>query len=221
MRLLERIRAAKISDTEDGGALYVFAHDPGVWPEAVSLAEGSDSGRGLQSGVSRGVLKLILAGYLGCVPREVRFDYGAEGKPEISGASLFFNLSHSGAYSLVGVSRRGAVGVDLEQVRPLSDQLAIARRFFTAQETAELQALPDAEAELGFFRIWTRKEAIAKTEGGSIFQWVSRVRVSASEANLGIELDGSLSDRWRLRNVAVPDGYVAAYALAAPQVSRH
>lgn len=69
-----------------------------------------------------------------------------------------FNLSHSGGWGVCALSET-PVGVDVELVRPLRQQ--VAKRFFTAVEQEWLATRPVEE----FFRLWTRKESFTKALG--------------------------------------------------------
>ena len=46
--------------------------------------------------VCRGRLRMLLARYVDAEPSELRFSYGACGKPALDGESIEFNLSHAG-----------------------------------------------------------------------------------------------------------------------------
>lgn len=137
---------------------------------------------------ARAGLRRVLAGYLGCDAREIRFEAGAMGKPRTPG--IEFNLSHSHELALVAVAGTTPVGVDVEYLRPQSDAVAIARRFFPPAEAAAVGADPGA-----FFRVWTRREAWLKAEGSGL-------------AGLGREKPAE----WRVLDLAPAAGYIGAVA---------
>jgi 4'-phosphopantetheinyl transferase len=117
----------------------------------------------------RARLRLILQDYVGVPAAQLRFDYGAQGKPSLvgaPGAALHFNLSHTGDLAALAVSAESDLGVDIETIRPVTED--VAGRFFSAAERAALAALPADERERGFFRCWTRKEAMIKALGGGL-----------------------------------------------------
>ena len=81
------------------------------------------------------------------------------GKPYLKDyPGVQFNLSHSGGWGVCALSKT-AVGVDVEMVRPLRQQ--VAKRFFTPVEQEWLSKRPAEE----FFRLWTRKESFTKALG--------------------------------------------------------
>jgi 4'-phosphopantetheinyl transferase len=57
------------------------------------------------------------------------------------------------------------IGMDVETVRDGYDPEMILRRYFSAAESAEWAGLPPDDRVRGFFRAWTRKEAILKATG--------------------------------------------------------
>jgi 4'-phosphopantetheinyl transferase len=56
-------------------------------------------------------------------------------------------------------------GIDIEKVRPNVENLAIAERFFSANETEWLRSRSSDQRALGFFRLWSVKESILKADG--------------------------------------------------------
>jgi 4'-phosphopantetheinyl transferase len=115
--------------------------------------------------------RLALAAYLGLSAAEVRYQYGAAGKPELAqdlpGAELglHFNLTTSHDLALVAVSRRWPVGVDTERLRPRADMHAVARRMFTPEAASALTALPSQDQLPIFYRHWTALESRVKADG--------------------------------------------------------
>lgn len=131
--------------------------------------------------VSRGMLRRLLSRYLIRHPGDLHFLYGNHGKPSLAGLepnSLFFNLSHSGDRFLLGLTRAGEIGIDLEQLRALENMEAIAQRFFAPREVAELAGVPQPQKIEAFFSCWTRKEAFIKAEGVGLARPLDQFTVS-------------------------------------------
>ncbi len=118
---------------------------------------------------ARATLRRLLGRYLGIHPAAVRFHYGPSGKPALDGPAdrshLQFNLSHCGPLSLIALSARRAVGVDLEQVRELPDIALLESRIFSQGELNRQQSRPEEERRLEFFLRWTQREAAGKARG--------------------------------------------------------
>lgn len=119
---------------------------------------------------TRSLLRCLLGQYLNQVPVNLRFSYGANGKPSLAAGQspevLYFNLTHTDNLALVAVTAVAEAGVDAERVRPVAHAGKIARRFFSAAEIAWLDAEPSADH---FFQLWTRKEAWLKAQGAGLF----------------------------------------------------
>ena len=80
-------------------------------------------------------MRRILARELGTAPATIRYGRGDHGKPFIespNGSGLEFSLSDSEGIALLAVGREGAVGVDIERIRPLPELRALATRYFTS-----------------------------------------------------------------------------------------
>ena len=125
--------------------------------------------------LSRGLMRSVLASYLGCRCREVRFaanDFGKpilhpEGPPAANalGLPLYFNLTHSRGVAALAVSRGREVGIDVEQRERQLEFLALAERFFSVEEACYLRGLEKNQRSEAFFAIWTLKEAFVKGIG--------------------------------------------------------
>lgn len=95
---------------------------------------------------------------------------GENGKPFFAGnVPLWFNLSHSGDHIAAIVSDEGEVGCDLEVIRPRENWPRIARAVFSKDEQAELHGQSAENALPTFWQIWTKKEAILKRSGQSVW----------------------------------------------------
>jgi 4'-phosphopantetheinyl transferase len=119
--------------------------------------------------IGRACLRILLGNALGIRCCDVHITKSIHGKPEIpaiGGDSISFNVAHSGKTILIALSRRGAVGVDVEYIDPSTDMMEVARANFTENESASLEAIADPDARLkAFYSYWARKEAIGKTDG--------------------------------------------------------
>jgi len=137
---------------------------------------------------ARWALREVLGRYLDEDPAAVELRIAEQGKPMLAApsSSLRFNLSHSGGRALVAVTWEREVGVDIEQVRPRGDLLALARR---ALEPAEADAIVEMSPEArpaAFHAAWTRREAVAKCLGtGLAAPLPEGVVVAVSALNAG------------------------------------
>jgi 4'-phosphopantetheinyl transferase len=167
--------------------------------------------------VARGRLREILGGYLRTPPLALQFRLGPVGKPELANGALAFNLSHSHGLAVVAVAASGAVGVDLEKVRPMPDADQLADRFFASREAARLRALPTAVRLASFFRCWTRKEAFIKATGQGLNFPLDRFEVTLAPDEpaqlLHVVGDPAAPGRWSMHHLTPAEGYVAALAI--------
>jgi len=116
--------------------------------------------------VARAATRLFLGRSLGSDPAALVIDEEEFGKPVLRGRAIEFNASHSGDLVALAFAKKTAVGVDVERRRTLTDTLALARRYFSAEEVAIVEGAADAGD--AFFAIWTAKEAIVKASGKGI-----------------------------------------------------
>jgi 4'-phosphopantetheinyl transferase len=169
--------------------------------------------------VGRGLLRALLARYVGAAGSQLRFGYGAQQKPVLLDDGPHFNLAHSGGTALFAFSRTTELGIDVELLQPEFAHGPLAERFFSPREVETLRALPEDDQPQAFFACWTRKEAILKARGDGLTQPLDSfdVTLTPGEPAALLRMAWSLEDpsRWQLVDLSDFDrGEVAA--LAAP-----
>jgi 4'-phosphopantetheinyl transferase len=121
---------------------------------------------------AHGLVRHVLAGYLGIPPADVIYGYGRHGKPYVvtadAPAAPRFNMSHSANVCLCAVTLDREVGVDIERIRVDRDYRGIADRYFSPAERAAILALPVERLVPAFYDCWTRKEAHLKATGDGL-----------------------------------------------------
>ncbi len=175
--------------------------------------------------VARAVLRALLGSYLDTPAESLVFEYGPQGKPCLAPQTvadpISFNLSHSSTLALVALTRRHAIGVDVELMRERENWEEVAARFFSDLEVLELRALPAAARTSEFFRFWTRKEAYIKGRGEGLSIPLNRFSVagghprpvSGDDSNEEEELS-----RWSLHDLDPGAGFRGAVAVRAPEM---
>ncbi|MEU1246883.1 4'-phosphopantetheinyl transferase family protein [Micromonospora arida] len=107
---------------------------------------------------------------LGRPETELVLTHDREGRPvvrvdDVTGSvEVAVSVSRTAGLVAVAARRAGAVGVDVERIRPLP-ALALARRWFPPAELAWLGDRPEAGRTVDFLRLWTAKEAVGKALG--------------------------------------------------------
>jgi len=194
------------------------------WREILSAEEQERAGRfrfakdRVQYSSCRGILRLILGGYLNIKPTEVRFGYNGHGKPglvdEINPTKIRFNVAHSHGLALFAMTMDREIGIDVEQIRPEVATQEIAERFFAPEEVQRLFDLQPAERTAAFFDCWTRKEAFIKARGVGLWlplnQFVVAFGPGATPALLSAKDDPHASARWTVIDLNPAKGYAGA-----------
>lgn len=167
---------------------------------------------------AHGILRELLARYLGTASGDFRFHLNAHGKPSLGSgqetADLRFNLSHSHELALFAFAWRCDVGVDVEHIRPAVGDKGLAERFFSHQEVAALRALPKEAQNEAFFNCWTRKEAYVKARGRGLSINLASFAVSLEPSQMTnvpiIGIEDSEESGWSFRSLSAGAGYAAA-----------
>jgi 4'-phosphopantetheinyl transferase len=171
--------------------------------------------------VAHANLRRILGAYLDQPAAGLRFHAKGFGKPELHpskpSSSLHFSLSHSRSIAVLAVSNGQPVGVDVEEVRPIEPE--VADMHFSTSERSQLNQLQGDAWPLGFYRCWTRKEAILKAEGVGLSRPLDSFDVSLLPGETA-KLMGTRKDfsyLWTLHDLLPSEGTIGAVASAQPQ----
>jgi 4'-phosphopantetheinyl transferase len=105
----------------------------------------------------------LLGDRLGMAPAEIDFVVGAHGKPEVRGADLWCNWSHSQDLLLLGICRDAPIGVDIEHLVGHPDLHDVALRYFGDRSAEAIRA--DLNPVEAFYERWTRLESVVKAHG--------------------------------------------------------
>jgi 4'-phosphopantetheinyl transferase len=119
--------------------------------------------------VTRALVRGVLSQYAPVLPKDWTFVRNAHGRPEIAGPGgvprIRFNLSNTRGLIVCLVALDRDVGVDVEDTTRRGETVAVADRFFSPMEAAELRSLPEWRQRDRFFDYWTLKEAYIKARG--------------------------------------------------------
>jgi len=164
--------------------------------------------------IAHGRLRMLLADRIGVAPASLVFLTGKHGKPSLDGVNgLAFNLSHSGSLAALAIADGCDIGCDIEEVREVKED--VAERFFSAEEVAQLRALPADHQNDAFFRCWTRKEAVVKALGDGLSMPLDRFTVDIladHERDLVRCFEADSTRLWRLAPLLPAAGYHGAVA---------
>jgi 4'-phosphopantetheinyl transferase len=195
-----------------------------LWPRLVGLLDAAERERAKRFlferdrrpyQVAHGLKRLMLSMYTGGAvrPEAWAFELDVHGKPRVTQeAGPRFNLSHSDGMVACAVSERTEVGVDVENL----DQhaaLELSATYFAASEQRWLRSLPTAAQRLGFFRLWTLKEAYIKATGMGLAQPLDAFAFGLDPLSLTF-FDRALGDpsAWRFRQYDVGERHLLAVA---------
>lgn len=162
---------------------------------------------------TRYALRKILSDYLSISTNIIRFNYNQYGKPSLDLADdqtvpIQFNITHSDDMALCALTLNHAIGIDIEKMIERS-YLDIAKRFYSPQENQALAALPTHKQMAGFYRLWARKEALAKAIGKGLQFSLTDFSVSADAVTETIHAENKI---WTVMSLDIPSDYQAALA---------
>ena len=179
--------------------------------------------------LGRVLMRLALSSYdRSIAAASWNFTHNQYGKPAISeaqnSASLYFNLSHSAERVVLAVSRFPDIGVDIECARKPRRIEAIAQRYFSDKEAAQLLILPEDQRQSRFYDLWTLKEAYIKACGMGLAIPLQHFSYGfPGEDRLTVEFDARRNDlegAWQFWQLSAGPDFKLAIAAKAGEEGR-
>ena len=126
---------------------------------------------------------------------DVKIDlyYNEYGKPFLKNGDIFFNISHSADYVVVGVADSN-IGVDIEKIE--ENRNNVAKRFFSLNEYNDIINKNDDKL---FYRYWTIKESFIKAKGLGL-------KIPLNSFTINIERD-NIDDEYYYKEIFDLEGY--------------
>jgi 4'-phosphopantetheinyl transferase len=118
----------------------------------------------------RALLRMILASYCNCGPKDLCFTYGQFQKPGIESngrlsQTVAFNLSHSADAIQIAIAAEGSLGIDVEHLGRKPDLDALLAECLTDEEERSVSRMDEPQRQQAFLRYWVHKEAFLKCVG--------------------------------------------------------
>lgn len=166
---------------------------------------------------SRLLLRCAAAAALRTAPQLVDLAYQPGGRPYVRGCDqIDVSLSHTEDMLVVGITRRGRIGVDVERADRRLAGTGSELQACTPYETAQLDAGGAAARNDTMVRLWTLKEAYSKALGqGLRFRFTEfGFDLRTPDARL-VRPDGSPAGgpEWAFATFPAGQGYVVSVAV--------
>ncbi len=167
--------------------------------------------------IAHGLLRALLAGYVGRPAERLTFTSNAYGKPSLVAPcdGVEFSVSHSGDIVVIGVAQH-PLGVDVECWSDGIDYDRLASTVFSATELEEWRDVAPASKASTFYAGWTRKEAYLKATGFGVTRGLVYFDVSldpnAPPRLLADRLTANAVGYWTLHDLAIAPGYTCCVA---------
>lgn len=111
--------------------------------------------------IVQALLRLKLAEFLNCRPKDIVILRDDFGKPYVKNHSPHFSLSYSNDYALLGLSIDKLLGVDIEEMNP--DRVMVTSPILHSIEKKEIQG--SEHPVDAFYSFWCAKESLLKALG--------------------------------------------------------
>jgi 4'-phosphopantetheinyl transferase len=163
-------------------------------------------------------LRVLLERMAGARAGRQPFIRSASGKPRLAASSVKFSLSHIEGYALIGLTRSGEIGVDLERERPLRISPRRRDELIAVAEGLAGRHLSGRSEVARFLQAWSRLEAFAKAQGQGIGSTLADLGLRSGRARSLTELEAAATCCARdagltVRDIPLDPGLYAAAAL--------
>lgn len=172
--------------------------------------------------VTRALVRTALSRYAPIAAADWRFDKNAYGRPAIaehhgSACEITFNISHTRGLIALALTRRVALGVDVENFVVRDAPIDIANHFFSPGEVAALAVVESEHRQRRFFEYWTFKESYIKARGMGLSLPLDKFTFSyPREDSVELDIDPELGDdarRWLLWQLQPAPDYLLALCI--------
>jgi 4'-phosphopantetheinyl transferase len=178
----------------------------------------------LQYLASRVLARRTLSWCLDTDGSSLRFERGRAGKPHLVTqpglGPVDFNLAHTRGLVLIVIGHAVAVGIDVERVERVIDEIAIAGVAFSGDELAGLVRLAPPARRRRFYELWTLKEAFLKATGEGLTGGMATIgfrRTAGGWLEPACPREGMVCRLWPL--MPTPDHLAAVAAIGAEPVA--
>jgi 4'-phosphopantetheinyl transferase len=199
--------------------------NPSVWDKILSEEEVGRSRHyhfekdRLRFIIRRGILRKLLGLYTGLEPSAIAYKTNSHGKLSLISHPLQFNLSSCQNQCVFAFTMEKEVGVDIEQVRPLSDLPRLLECWVSPEERAGLCAQAPAVQLEAFYHVWTQKEAFIKASGEGLTVSLKNFSVSIYPNEpgrlLSINCGSDDASHWKMASYVPEAGWRVAVCVRA------
>ncbi|MER7350359.1 4'-phosphopantetheinyl transferase superfamily protein [Streptomyces aurantiacus] len=184
------------------------------WQRFAQMTNDEVRGRFL---ASRLLLKYAAAAVLEARPADIDLAYKPGGRPYLRGCDqVDISLSHTADLLVVGITRRGWIGVDAELSSRQLRGSAVERQICTPYETQLLARTGQQARNAALVRLWTLKEAYSKAIGqGLRFRFTEFGFAPGARRVQVLRPDGTpgSGDEWSFCTWSVAGRYTVSLAL--------
>jgi phosphopantetheinyl transferase len=152
-------------------------------------------------------------------PSELPMQQQRDTRPTcLAAPDLCLSFATSGTIAIAAATGGKQTGIDIENLRPVGNALALARRFFDFSETNHLEALRGERQELEFLRFWTIKEACLKAAGMGIVDGFEKFIVMKNDLKYKVKPAPGLGHErnWAIETLDLPVNCIAALVTYTP-----
>ncbi|MGP3987932.1 4'-phosphopantetheinyl transferase superfamily protein [Streptomyces sp. 3N207] len=166
---------------------------------------------------SRLLLKHVACAVIEAAPEAVELAYKPGGRPYLRGLDqIDISLSHTEDLLLVGLTRRGWIGVDAEaKDRPMLG-LGTENQVCTPYERSTLAQIAEERRNAALVRLWTLKEAYSKAIGQGMRFRFTEFGFSPQDRNVQVlRPDGApgTGEEWAFHTCLIDRAYTVSVAL--------
>lgn len=115
--------------------------------------------------ISYMIRRIVLAKALECDPLAIKYIYNEFGKPYIDDNKIYFNVSHTQNWFVIGLSLFKELGIDIEVVKYILKMNSFINSFCTKSEKSHILSQIGMDKELFIHLNWCLKESFIKAQG--------------------------------------------------------